>query len=210
MLLHSVWLLRAIHILCMWSLDIGTVCKQYTYCASNIHIECAVWLLRQYAIWLHAAIIPQDHILQVSLDAINLFVGHCLTLFFFSDVNITANCSKTSLHMQIGYGVKLHNDPREDWCHQGLVCGLEGWQASNHIAYYRNSHRAYGTLNIQYCTCILFAQYVYCLCIVPISKLRVHNMHIAAIAILSETITMPALAWPWIMGISLKCPCQSL
>ena len=43
--------IAAICILCTRSLDIGTLLKQYAYCASNIHvIECAVLLLPVLAV----------------------------------------------------------------------------------------------------------------------------------------------------------------
>ena len=46
--------IAAICILCTRNLHIGTMRKQYAYCASNIYIECAVWLLRQYAYCAHS------------------------------------------------------------------------------------------------------------------------------------------------------------
>ena len=54
------------------------------------------------------------HILQEGLDAINLLLGPCLAVFLFSDVIIVAKPRKPSLRVQNGYGVKLHNDPKED------------------------------------------------------------------------------------------------
>ena len=54
------------------------------------------------------------------------------------------------------------------------------------IIYCRNSHTVHSI-------CILLAQYVYCLRVVPIFKLRVSNMHIAVIAMQSITVLTPLI-----------------
>ena len=55
-----------------------------------IHIECSIWLLQQYAVWL----LPSLYILQVGHDAINLLLGHYPAVFLFSDVIIMAKLLK--------------------------------------------------------------------------------------------------------------------
>ena len=52
-----------------------------------------------------------------------------------------------------------------------------------HIAYYHNSHTAHSIG-------ILLAQYLYCLRIVPISKLCIHSMHIACSSHTESNIAM--------------------
>ena len=163
-MLHSVWLLQAICILCMHSLDIGTMHKQYTHWVRSTAIVAICNM--QYAIWL----LPSFHTLQVGLDTINLLLGHCLAVFLFSDVIIMSKLLKNLLAhtKQIWHKIA-------QWPKRRLIALRPTWRmwrdGSNHIAYYRKSYTAHSIciclhnmyiagalflyLNCKYTICIL-------------------------------------------------------
>ena len=154
LLLHSVWLLRAICILCTRNLVIGIMRKQYTYWVHNImKLWSWVWLLWQYAIiWLLSSL----HILPVALDAVNLLLGHCLAVFLFSDVIIMAKLLKNLLARAKWIWLKIAQWPKRRlmvsratwrmWCCGGMAATIL------HIATIPNSYTAHW-----------ISQYVYCL-----------------------------------------------
>ena len=144
---------------------------QYGYCG-DMHIvytqfRCILCTLRQYAIWL----LPSGslHILQVGLDVINLLWGHCLAVFLFSNVIIMAKRPKNLLVRANRYGVKLHNDPKQDCWHQGLFEECQGTQQPYcllHITTIAILRTQCGyCLRNMYIACALFlyTQYAYCL-----------------------------------------------
>ena len=152
----------AICILSTCSLDIGTTRKQFTFCASSIHIECTVWLL--------------------SIVTINMQYGCCHTLqsspwchqcSFGSLCNFTPYpfCARKEVFERFCNDNYIRekkkqqdNDPKQDRWHQGLLeeCGGMAATVLHSATYCHTTHSI----------CIL--QYTYCLRIVPISKPRVH------------------------------------
>ena len=153
----------------------------------------AIYILRkQYTYWVRSmaivaicnmvAAIP-PHILQVGLDAINLLLElgslcnftsypFCMRKVLSSFATIITYIkekknSKTMTQKKIN-GIK-------DSSLQGLLEECGGMAATiiiSIIAYCHNSH-------IVHSICIWLAHYIYCLCIVPVSKLHIHNMHTA-------------------------------
>ena len=116
-----------------------------------------------YAIWS----LPSLQILQVGLDAINLPLGHCAILRhihfacarsfierFCHDNNIREKKNSKTMTPKNIDGIKAY------------LKNVEGWQ------------QPYCILHVA-TVALLCTQYVYCLRIVPISKLCIHNMHIA-------------------------------
>ena len=125
-----------------------------------------------------AAIPPQSMFFKQALMPSIFFWGVVL-VFIFSLMSLSwQNRSKTSLCAQNGYGVKLRNDPNEDWWYQGLLEHCGGMAATI-------LHITAITILHAHSVCILLAHCSYC-----ISKLHVHDMHIAAIAILSVTLLL--------------------
>ena len=166
----------AICILSTCSLDTGTMRKQFTYWASSIHIDLlsaqyGYWVLWQYAL-----------VLLPSLHNTTLFKYRpwCHQSSFGSLCNFMPYpfCMRKEVFVQFCHDNYIREKKNSKTRTQKKIGGIkaylknvEGWQQP-YIAYCHNSHIAHSI-------CTLLAQYVYCLRIVPISKLPVHNMHIA-------------------------------
>ena len=157
--------IAAICILCMQSLGIGTMRKHY--CTSNIHIECAV---SEYGYWSIVAICN----LVAAIPPHSSSRPWCHQSSFGSLCNFTP------------YLFCVHKEVLEEFCHNNYIRekknsktmtqkkidgikvylkNVEGWQQPDCILLqYSNCHTVHSI-------CILLVQYVYCLCIVPISKL---------------------------------------
>ena len=131
---------------------------QYGYCGNM-----------QYAIWLLSSL----DILQVGLDAISLLLGPwpCAILH-----HIHFACTRIEVLGRFGHDNYFREKKNSKAMTQKKIAGIKaylknvekiGWQQP-----YCNSHTAHSI-------CVLCKQYVYCLRIVPISKLRIHNMQIA-------------------------------
>ena len=137
-MVHSVWPIVTVCILCTRSLDIVTMRKQYTY-----------WVRRygycsniQYATWL----LPSVHILQVGLHAINLLLGHAILrhIRFVQARRFSRRFCHDKYMRERKTARQWPKSPKEDWWHQGLF--EEGGKMAAtilHIAYCHNSHTAH-------------------------------------------------------------------
>ena len=124
--------IATICILCMHNLHIGTMCKQYAYCASNIYIECAVWLLRQYAYY----------VCSLDIGIMNKQYAYCAS-------NIHTECAVWLLHgnLHIAYAQFRYRDDAQAiyllCCEQQAVCKPCGVVTNNSNCVYDEFSRTY-------------------------------------------------------------------
>ena len=134
--------------------------KQYTDCASNIHIL-SVPYMAIVVICNMVAAIPPVHIL--GLDAVSLLLGHCAILRHVRFARAKRLLSSFAIIFTSERKKTARQWPkRRSMASRLNLKNVVLWRnASNHIAYFHNSHTAHSV-------CILLVQYVLCSNVYPV------------------------------------------
>ena len=145
--------IAAICILCTRNLHIGTMRKQYAYCASNIYVECAVWLLRQYA-YCARKFRYRDN--EQAICILSAQYGYCTAIlcilhtrkqYAYCAGNIHIECAVWLLHgnVHIAYAQFTYRDNAQTiyllCCEQQAVCKPRGVVTNNSNCVYEGYSR---------------------------------------------------------------------